>query len=657
MSHHRYVTDFLPAVIACAFPALDPWNCGPATLQFIKLRKLQGYGTDKIKYTPYTVTSRMIVRNAFEVYFAQNETTPDRSGMERIMKYLDQNAFVILNAELEGGCSVEGSAERNVYLQKERAKVLQKTLHRFADELIKKDTVLFTDDLLQFRELVRTHHQFKWLDTLSDEVLRATINRNQNLKKALEPIFVLQRKASLKLVMAKRLTRQEQFSKFLNDLNKAVSIWHNARHDTPEGEHKIMGMLDKLFSDYENKYITDQEIKDIINETTYPDNLRVLLGYHLLKKFEDRAWPGKKTWKEYWNENNVAQWLDEGRQSLIALAQSTNVRDKRTKYFRMLTDYQVYNYEFIEMGLIEPNTLCQIPYPELPEFMGLILNQYAYLYEIAGRTGASMQCIPECKPRDHHKDSTVNADKFVEEVLQKNETKSYALIGTRLVKLKSFDQTPKGAYYYLLKQRYLKNNSAILNNVAYENSSANVELNVFNLWHLTYANVSRWDPFENHFYDEEVQVDEMARLIGSLHSLDKHLCKPQINNLYLEYHLKVLYYLERFQEAGNAKHVKYADTSLKFISDYYKSRAKHITPKLSMHIIRQLNAFNWLPGLQHGAWYGYELLTAISKERILSEEEMKLFAHYLKLYNPELKRMPSITLDKEKLIALMDEGY
>jgi hypothetical protein len=230
-------------------------------------------------------------------------------------------------------------------------------------------------------------------------------------------------------------------------------------------------------------------------------------------------------------------------------------------------------------------------------------------------------------------------------------------VGTKLVKLKSFDQSPKGAYYYLLKQHYLKNNKAVLDNVSYEHSSASVELNVFNLWHLVYVNVSRWDPFENHFYDEEVQLDEMSRLIGSMHSLDKYLCKPQVNNLYLEYHLKVLYHLERFQEAGNAKHVKYADASLKFIGNYYKTRARQITPKLSMHIIKQLNAFNWLPGIQHGAWYGYELLTSISKERILSEEEIKLYAHYLKLYNPELKRMSTITLDKDKLTALMSEGY
>ena len=658
-SHHRYVTDFLPAAVAWQFPAIDPWNCEPAIMEFMKLRKLQGYGTDKIKYTPYQLTSRMIVRQSFEVYFPHNEIRYDTKAMERIIQYLEQNAYVILKAELEGGCSLEGTVERNTYLQKQRAAILQKALHKYSDELIKKDTVLLTDEMLQFREMIRTNYQqFKKLDTLTDENLRQTINTNEKLKAALEPIFVLQRKASLKLVLAKRLTRQEQFSKFLSDLNKAVSIWHTPKTETSEGEHKVMGMLDKLFSDFENKYMTEKEVDDLISETTYPDYVRVLFGYHLLKKFEDKTWPSKKSWKQFYTENNVGHWLSAGQQSLLNLLANTGSKDKRSKYLRMLTDYQVYNYHFIEMGLIDFNSLCTIPYPESPEFMGLILNQYAYLYELAAQSETPILCMPESSLRTQPKnDSVVNVDGFIEEILRKNETRTYRLVGNKLIKQKDFDQSPKGAYYYLLKQHYVKNNKSVLDNVTTESGGANVQLNVFNLWHLVSINVERWDPVENHFYDEEIQLEEMSKLIGAMHGLDKHLCRPQVNNLYLSFHLKMLYYLERYAEAGNIKHAKYADASLKFVSNYYKSRARNVTPRLSMHVIKQLNLFNWLPGVQHGASYGYDLLTAISKERILSEEEMKMYAHYLKLYNPEMKKMSTITLDKERLVALMAETY
>ncbi|HYG03978.1 MAG TPA: hypothetical protein VD927_16145, partial [Chryseosolibacter sp.] len=652
--HHQYVLDFLPGAVAWDLPALDPWNCQPAEFEFLKLRRLQGYGIDKIKYDPYQVTSRMNVRQSFEVYFNQNEITPDANGLKQVTGYLEQNNLAILQAILEGGCSIEGSLERNSYLQAQRASVLEQALHKYADALLQNDTVLMTDVTQQFREIVRTDNRFKWLDTLDNESLRNRINTDERLRISLEPIFVLQRKASLRLVMAKRLTRQEQFDKLVTDLNKASSIWHSSRLPTNEGERIVMGMLDKLFSDYERGNITKAEFENLISETSYPDNILVLIGYHLLKKYEDKTWPQRKSWKSYWVEYNVGEWFERAHNSLLNLLGNHPVKEARARYMRMLNDFQTFRFYFVEDGLLTLKSLCAMPYPDESDYMPLRLSQYAFLYEMKSRTDSAIHCIPK-RAAKYKRDSTTT-DAFLDDLEAAGNTKSFVSVSGRLISKRSFNTEPKSPYYYLLKQHFLRNNKAALEHIT-NTSGGSVEFNEFNLWHLLENNVNEWKPFDNYFYDEEVGLYEFDKLISMMQRLDKHLCKPQVNQLYLSYHLKMLYYLERFAEPGNPRHAKLAETSLKYITNYYKARVRQIDPRLSLHIVKQLNLFNWLPGSAPGAYYGYDLLNSIARVRILNDVETKLYAHYVRLFNPSLRRMPHLIDDKEKLMNLAVEAF
>ncbi|HYC84207.1 MAG TPA: hypothetical protein VEB86_03255 [Chryseosolibacter sp.] len=662
--HAAYRVDNIPGAMAWQLPALDPWNCVPAPLRFFNLRKLQGYGLDKIRHTRYTPNPRVIIRRSFNVYFAHNETVPDPGDIRNVEQYLKENNYVILSAELEGGCSIEGVPERNRFLQKARATVLQRALHKYSDELLKKDTVILTDFVVQFRGLIR-NGPFASLDTLDDISLVARVNSDEFLRGQLEHLFAAQRKASLKLVMAKRLSRSEMFEKFIFEFQKVVNQLSSVRRPPADLEPRLMGMIERLFEEAENKRITEAELQQLIDQTSNPDYVRVLLGVHLLKKFELKSWPSNKSWAEYWREFNIGDFLQMAEENCIRIAERTQDAHLRRKYMGILVDLQAYTYHFVEIGLIDINLLCNIPYPETSLFMPLILSRYAYLFEAAQATTyreshagkRPVTCVPQQRASRYPRVDTTDTDKFLEQLEAQYGSQRYQLVGQKLVRQRSFNDEPKGAYYYLLKEYFLKKNKSPLTHVEDAATGGEFRLDVFNLWHLVKMNVDGWDPHNNYFFDRDVLLDELERLIAMLKQSDHGICRPQVNTLYLNYHLNVLYYLQFYAEPGNPKHEKYADNALKFIAGYYKSRPKMISPKLALHLVKQFNLLNWLPGRRAGAYYGYDLLNTIARVRELNEEEEKLYAHYLGVYDPQMKKTPVPVSKREKLAKLMDEKY
>jgi len=664
-SHHLYTFDYLPGAPAEEFPAIDPWHCQPANVQLFKLRKLQGYGLKKIKYEPYRETSRIILRPSFDVYFPHNEIKPDQATLQNVINYLEDNNYTILNATLEGGCSAEGDSARNLFLQQQRALVLQKALHRYSDALVKKDTVILTNPYEQFRALIKNNDDFNYLDSLSDKRLRTALNTNEKIRNALEPILVLQRKASLKLVVAKRLTREEQIEKFRNDFIKACNKV-NARGETSaEAEAIVMGMIEKLWGFYVDGFITESQVEELFLETSHSQLLSALLVYHHLKYYERTVPPTTAiTWKTYWKKYRIDSVMQRAVSSLIHLEEFD--KSNRKKYLAMLVDFQAYTYEFAEQGLLSVQSLCNIPYPEKPQYMGLILNQYAYLYEKAnetkerGDTDEEVYCIPFTtgKKKINHRDSVINTDDFLDKIQQELRLERIqvpTMDNKKISVKKNFDLRPKGAYFFLLKQHYVKNNKTVLENITTTNEEA-PSFSIFNLWHFLDVNIARWDPEKNHFYDEDTQLDQLDALITLMKKSDAGLCRPQVNTLYLQYHLKVLRYLHLFAEPGNPLHGKYSDASLKFIDEYYKSRVGAVNARLALYIIYQMNLFNSLPGTKPGAWYAFDLMNALARQRLLNSEELVLYAHYLKLFNPSFKKIPP-AYNREELVKLSFEHF
>jgi hypothetical protein len=78
---------------------------------------------------------------------------------------------------------------------------------------------------------------------------------------------------------------------------------------------------------------------------------------------------------------------------------------------------------------------------------------------------------------------------------------------------------------------------------------------------------------------------------------------------------------------------------------------------LPFKIALYLNRFNWFPGANEGAWYGYDFLMFVAKKRQLNDAELKLMANYLKVYDPSLKNPLPSGLNKESLMKLMAVSY
>jgi hypothetical protein len=655
-----FLVDELPGAVATKFPAVDPYDCVPAHERYFKLRKMRGYGVDNIKYTPYQGKKREIIRKAYEVYFPVNSTEPGAAEIQNVKDFLQQNYYEILVARMEGGCSVEGDSIRNNRLQTGRAHVLAKALKKFNNSAIKRDTVLLTDSWISFRKLL-AKSAFKELDSLDDATLANEIRKQESVRKKLEPIFILQRKASLNLVIAKVFSHDERIMHLQAELFAATARLNISNEQSGTDEAKVMGMLSYLFDLYLEGEVSKEQFTETLTETAKSDYLNVLVGYHIMKQFEGQRYPKTfSTWAAYWDRYNLETWFTKGQQSLLSIAETAMDRKSIIKFRKMLVDYQAYSFRFIQAGLLDINSLCSVRYPYLPAFRSLQLYQFGYLYELTAQ-GKKIDCMSsqEINPSSK-KDTTFNADTFLDDIRKEiGITKSTTVVsdkGTWITK-PSYNTDPKSLYYTLLKEKFVFEHNDILGNFEYVDDEAPVELDGFNLYHLLRQTVSEWNPNHRYYYDKDVQFYEIGKLVDKMKKLDGLICTPQVKQLYLDYHLKSLYYLERYFEPGNVKQTKIADASIKFITDYYKIRVKALTPALSLHIVKQMNLFNWLPGSRCGAVYGYEILKIMAKQRMLNEEELKLYAHYIRLYDPAFKSSLSPLLEKEKLVQLGREPY
>jgi hypothetical protein len=118
-----------------------------------------------------------------------------------------------------------------------------------------------------------------------------------------------------------------------------------------------------------------------------------------------------------------------------------------------------------------------------------------------------------------------------------------------------------------------------------------------------------------------------------LKGIDGRICRPLVNQLYLDYHLKALHYLTIYYEPGNPKHTEIAQQSLAFISGYYIRNAAKVTPRLSLYLLHQLNAFYALPGQNEATRYAWNLLKSIKIKRALVPTEEVLFEKYNRYYS------------------------
>jgi hypothetical protein len=644
----RYKTDRLPIGFAPVMPALDFSDCAPFD-RFHHLRKMKGYGIDKFKYTPYQVPSRQTVRQQFEIYFDRNSSDASSESIQSVIDYLKSNNYSILNATIVGYSSVEGDDQRNIRLQQKRAKVLFNLLQKYNSEPILKDTVIVNSGYEFFRQTIK-QTPYQWLDSLSDEKIRETINTNHILLSAIEPFLKPQRKAVLKLVVAKRIEGVEIVEKFKRDftlLEMQLDPKGGQGLRQAEIEARVMGMIKYLYHLLENDFIKADEAAEIIDNAFNNRMVRVLDVYHQIIQFEKESYKDSLEWSNRFSKYGYTEPFIVAQSNLISLINEANNEKQKNKFRQQLVDIQTYTFDFVLMHWISPATLCEMDYPDHPNFRGYKLNQLAFLHYLSGFEDVPCEELrviesPMVKKYsddwlDEIQKSNKNSESTLPTIENGDEETSIEEFGIDIPIL--FTKSPDGRYYpsfgkevyssllYYLKTLFAKNEGSVT-----QYMSVSDNLIEFDIYTLVEYHVSEWDPFKNYFADPEVQLLEIDKVINLLKKHNSRICAPQANQLYLDYHLKALHYINLYFEPGNAKQAAIAQQALQYITNYYSKRATKITPRLSIYILHQLNAFHWIPGKYDGTWYAWNLLKSITANRDLSKDEIYLYKKYEMYY-------------------------
>ncbi len=643
----RYKTDQLPVAYAPQLPVVDTATCSPFN-RFHELRKMKGYGIGKFKYTPYRMPSRQTVHQQFEIYFDKNRAEAQEESIQSVIDYLRNNSYSILHATVEGYSSIEGDDQRNTRLQQKRARVLLNVLQKYNNEPILRDTVIINPGYKIFRQAIQ-NTSYQWLDSLSNEEIRNTVNSNYILLSGLESFLKPQRKAVLKLAVAKRIEGAEVFERFKRDferVEKQLDPKFSRGTIQADVEAQVMGMLEYLFALRENDLITSEEATELLDQAWSKENVRVLTVYHHIIQFEKKTFRDSLYWNDVAKEHTYSNLFTVGQTNLISLILNPAYHKQREKFKQQLVDIQTYCFDYTKMNWISPESLCEVAYPDHPDFRGYKLNQLAFLQQLTKFYDVPCEQVrltdmEEIKP---YTDSWLDEIGDKEAFLEKNEGKGNKIdikepgLIIQKVKLRndtvykyhpSFGSENYSPYLFYLKKLFVKDETSISPNMIMSDN-----LIEFDVAALARYHVREWGPFSNYFADPEVQMLEMDKIINLLKKITSpRTCPPTRNRLYLDYHLKALHHINLYFQPGNAQQVDIAQRSLQFITNYYSTNAGMVTPRLSMYILLQLNAFHWIPGKYDGTWYAWNLLKNIAVNRALSEDEMYLFRKYNMYYS------------------------
>jgi len=187
---------------------LDNRNfCGYQTIADLDMQ-----GWDLLKTGMYmdTLTREEITDKYKEVYktlhftipFEKNKTEYNPQDIKPLYDSLNISDYNIKKISIQAYTSVEGSYEKNVFLQNKRAESIVKALASYQDVAME-STVKASENWVEFMEDV-SQSPYKNLTTLSKEEIKAQLSSNQMLTK-LEPLLSRHRKAVIELQLEKKI--------------------------------------------------------------------------------------------------------------------------------------------------------------------------------------------------------------------------------------------------------------------------------------------------------------------------------------------------------------------------------------------------------------------------------------------------------------------
>jgi outer membrane protein OmpA-like peptidoglycan-associated protein len=625
--NYIFATDTVSKVEASSLPAIDMNPCKPYDRLYAR-KQLNGYGLDQIRYSPYSIQNRKIIRKSFDVYFEKDKSTINPDDLSAIIDYIRNNNLSILNLSIEGYSSVEGDSARNVELHKRRAKSLISILQRYNNEPITRDTVIYAEAWDAFRlSIVNT--KFSGMLCLTNAQIRSQINSDKELLYALEPYLKSLRRGKLMLTLAGKFTNEELMKRLKRDFNQASKGFGVNRHSEKAiltTEWKMLGIIKYADQLQQQGQTTYSDLAKLVDECPYNAEARILLFYHMIKTQEMEHDERDETVsldslfkKRHWNNSFLVANVN-----LISLLSHASTAADRIKRMRQANDVQYYTIKYIEGGLLDPAVLCEVEYPNQKMFHGLKLNHYAIAYKL-WQEGVSLPCYGFPEKKDI-KFAAVSTDEMLDDFIERadiGDTTPMSLAGDA----PSFDLSEKGDYYYFIKTLFFTRDKSILEFV--NQSDNHVEFDLYNLLRM---NVDNWDPIRNHFYDADIQIPQMYNLISNLRSRDRFICRIDVNQLYLDFYVKCLNNAKVNDISGNGDKIKIADASLSFLQRYYVAHAKSLFPKLTLYVSGFMNSCYHLPTRKASTQYAYPILREVAFFKMLSDKEREQFDVYKKMY-------------------------
>lgn len=622
---YTFTTDTLPVTQLSGFPAIDVNPCEPFD-RFYARKQLKGYGLDKFKYEAYKIPNRKIIRQSFEIFFDRNKATLADSELQPIIDYLKKNDLSILNIRIEGYSSIEGDSVLNSRLHQKRAQKLVSLLQKYNNEPVFRDTLILAEAWEPFRNSIR-HTPYKWLDTLSNSAIRNRINSDDELLEQIEPYLKPLRRGKISIDLSGKFTNEDIAERLKGDFNRvALELKKANTSGKPDfvREAKLLGMIQYLDAMVQAGNASHEELADLVDESPFPEQTRILLFYHFIKTqeesktqfisnnldslFADREW------------NNIF-WV--AHTNIIELIYEARKVEDRARRLRQAVDIQYYTIKYIEAGLLDPEVLCSIKYPIERVFYGMKLNHYAIAYALSKNYDFPCYGFEKDTIKAIVQPAAFNEQKlndFIEEESQRMEYDHVNRKGT-------FDISEKGDYYFFIKTLFLSRDKSILEFVRTSDNFAE-----FDLYYLLRLTLDESNPFTNHYYDSDIQLAEIGRLISQLQFINKRICPLQLSQLYLDYHFKTMIYLQEHFIPGNKEQVRLAERSFHYISNYYQRRSNLLFPKLTVYLVDVLNNFYWLPTRKASTEYASKIIETINKKTILSEQEQLRWEVYKKMY-------------------------
>ncbi len=591
----EYEFDSVVASASHRLPAIDDYNCVKFD-RFYERKQLNGYGLENLKYFPYSPPRNKVEKKTFEVYFEKGKSTVTPEELSAIIDYLKLNNLTILRATIEGYSSIEGTKAENGKLQKERARLLLKTLQLHNNEPILNDTVLVHDGWNELQKAV-CETPFEWLESLTKEALIQRLDHDATLREEIEPYLKAQRKATLTLTLSRSLSIEEIMKRLTTDFNLAANLLRNPLSIGvyQVNEKKIMGILAYADGLAKAGNISYKALGELVDNSPTPECTRVLLFYHIIKTLEEKKREHEQldTLFRHYKWNNM---FEVANINIVSLIRSTKSQEEKRIRLRQAVDVQYYTFKYIEDGLLDVSVLRRINYPNNKSFYGLLLNQHAFLYEYAknhpiDEADSTSTESSLTRPIASLDRKYINQPEFISKLVSQD------FINPMLNPI-TFDDSPKNDRYFFLKTLFITRDEKIREYV--QTSDDMIE---FDLFHFIHIQMNNWDAYSNHFYDKDIELHELHKLIRMLKSVNKRICTPVVNQLYLDYHLKALYYLSQYWNPMNNAHVKIADESLAYIANYYMTRKEKVDPILEEKIKQQLNLFYWLPSRKPSTSY------------------------------------------------------